>query len=106
MKGQWFLISAVIMSSIFLTISIFLKGYYHVDTSKVALTDEDYYFRNIVEELNKTLKNSYNVDEFIFFVEQKMAERGYLLKINELGSNKFEINLTSERMSIYRIIEY
>lgn len=106
MKGQWFLISAVIVTGVFLTISFLLKSYYYTDTSKIAVTDEDYYFRNIVYELNKTILSSYNLDEFISFAEKSMAEKGYLLKIENLGGKRFRINLTSERMSIYRVVEY
>src|SRR3990172_7058492 len=53
MKGQWFLISAVIASSIFLTISFALKSFFSVDTSAAALYDEHYYFFDIKYNVNE-----------------------------------------------------
>ena len=60
-KGQWFFISAVIASGIFLSISVIFKDYFAVDSS-AALSDEDFYFSSdtnsqwlTIEDLRKML---------------------------------------------------
>ena len=107
MKGQWFLISAVIITGIFLTISFVLKSYYYVDTSKVAVIDEDYYFKNIVEQLKNVVRNGgeYSINEFIFLSEKMMAEKGYYLEIKRIENGKYNVTLKSDRMRISKIIE-
>jgi hypothetical protein len=87
-KGQWFLISAVIVSGAFLAISVLFRGYYEIDTSLIAKYNEDYHFQNIKEQFNNIVQVSdctnmeKNLKEFVYFAEQSMQERGYLLFIN------------------------
>src|SRR3989344_2015384 len=76
MKGQWFLISAVIASSIFLTISFALKSFFSVDTSAAALYDEHYYFFDI----------KYNLKEYLALTKEKMADKGYFFYGDVTGS--------------------
>jgi len=90
MKGQWFLISAIIASSIFLTISFSLKSFFSVDTSSTALYDEHYYFFGIKSNVNEIKLNSgcssqnngltekeNNLREYLSLTKEKMAEKGY-----------------------------
>ncbi|MFH0832897.1 MAG: hypothetical protein V1900_04210 [Candidatus Aenigmatarchaeota archaeon] len=92
MKGQWFLISAVIISGFLLAISVLLRGYYEVDTSEIAMVNEDYYFSNIKNNLNRLLEESScddaskNLDGFIHFSKQRLAGIGYYLFVNRTVS--------------------
>ncbi len=87
-KGQWFIISAIVISSAFLVISMLFKSYYLVDTSSVARIDEDYYFENIASGLNKTVDVSdcsnitKNLDKFIEFAREEMGKRGKYLEVD------------------------
>ncbi|MEM7819672.1 MAG: hypothetical protein QXD48_02480 [Candidatus Aenigmatarchaeota archaeon] len=87
-KGQWFIISAIMVSAAFLIISIFFKGYYGIDTSRPTKLSEDYYFMNIKEQFNKVVQDSNctnmdkNLKEFKYFSEKVMGELGYFLYIN------------------------
>src|SRR3989344_4913033 len=50
-KGQWFIISAVIISGALLAISFTFRGYFAADTSAVQLNDQSYYFYSINESI-------------------------------------------------------
>jgi len=116
-KGQWFIISAVIASAAFLSISTLFKSYYMIDSTEVMKYNEDFLFNNIKRELNKTVDYSKsleelenNIKEFIAFVEQEMSKRGYYLEIrNEtpisFSGTTFFFSLASERMNITGVTE-
>ena len=87
-KGQWFLVSAVVISGVFLFISVLFKDYMVVDQSVVASMNEDFYFRNIkdgLEELAVTYAGSTcatfetKLDEFIVLSKEKMSEKNHLV---------------------------
>ncbi len=106
------MISAVIASAVFLTLSIFFREYHTIDTSVPVLYNEDFIFLNVVTELNRTIimscnlgRNlSYDVDQFINFAETKVKSLGYNLKINvislDCSSSLFNISLSTDRMNI------
>ncbi len=88
-KGQWFLISAVIASGIFLSISFLLRDYFSAqpDDNKESL-----YFDAIKNGLMRTVQldcergggvfNSMsNLTDYMYFAGQKMASLGYLLNV-------------------------
>jgi hypothetical protein len=113
MKGQWFLISAVIAAGAFLTISVIFRSYFFADSSSIAKMDEDYYYWNLKAQLNKVLIISdctnmeKNVNEAVYFFRQNMAEKGYMLYVNYSSIdcsgkkiNNLGIVLASERMVI------
>jgi hypothetical protein len=116
-KGQWFIISAVIASATFVTISMLYSGYFYADSSKIAKINEDFFFNNIVYELNNTLgysANDYdfqkNLMEFVPYAEQKALEKGYYLKIENTGppiisGTNFIITMSSSNMNITRAIK-
>ncbi|MFA4819336.1 MAG: hypothetical protein WC613_00075 [Candidatus Aenigmatarchaeota archaeon] len=62
MKGQWFIISAVIISSVFLGISLLLKDYFVVDPSSPARISNDIYFNSITKQLDNIIKNTVTDD--------------------------------------------
>lgn len=93
-KGQWFFISAVIASGIFLSISVIFKDYFAVDSS-AALSDEDFYFSSIKDGLITAIKSDpsctgENLKEFTQFATDKMARIGYMLNVTQknLDCNK------------------
>lgn len=89
-KGQWFFISAVIASGIFLSISVIFKDYFAVDSS-AALSDEDFYFSSIKDGLITAIKSDpdctgENLKEFVQFATDKMARISYMLNVTQRGS--------------------
>jgi hypothetical protein len=116
-KGQWFLVSAVVISGAFLAISLFFKDYLVVDQSVIPRMDEDFYFHDIKEALNRTVQmfgfdlpdciNLTNeLDEFIYFSKERMAEKGYYLYVTKnvdcsVQKTTFHILLASSRMVVY-----
>lgn len=94
MKGQWFLISAVVVSGVFLALSLFFKDYFIVDTSSPAKINNDFYFYNINRQLDsivdKTITNdpptcinlTTSLDEFKALTERTLAPRGLFLFLN------------------------
>ncbi|MCD6381480.1 MAG: hypothetical protein J7L43_00690 [Candidatus Aenigmarchaeota archaeon] len=89
LKGQWFLISAVVASFLFLTLSTFFRGYYIVDTAKVPRYNEEFIAWNIVGELNRTISKystatnlEENLNWIIKFLEEKYRKFGYYVDVN------------------------
>lgn len=62
MKGQWFIISAVVVSSVFLGISLVLKDYFVVDSSTPVRTSDAFYFQSIEEQIDSIIKNTVTDD--------------------------------------------
>lgn len=91
MKGQWFIISAVIASSTFLGISFLLKDYFVVDASSPAQVNNDFYFYSASEQLNNIIKNTVtddppacinlttNLNELKTIAEHELARRGLFM---------------------------
>ena len=108
MKGQWFIISAVVASSVFLGISMLLKDYFVVDSSVSAAMNNDYYFYNINNELSNIVANTptspsdclnmtTRLDEFKVLSQQEMAARGILLNLQyvvvQCSPNRVNFNI-------------
>lgn len=115
MKGQWFLIAAVIASATLLAISQILGSYLVLDLSSVGELREDLIFHSIVSELNKTVKKCLKVgdceqriEEYYFTATRELGSRGYYLEIQVLQvlPNKVElkIDLLSERFNLSRTV--
>ena len=120
-KGQWFIISTVIASMAFLSISLLFKNYFVVDTASVATNDEDFYFWNIKYGLTETvnivgydipycvrLENALN--DFIGYSKTRMAEMGYYLYAEKIidcagGTTDFGILLASDDMLVYENVD-
>ena len=108
MKGQWFIISAVVITSFFVTLSGLLKDYYVVDFLPVATNSEGFYFENVKQLLKNTAANSapecdangknQNITEAIDYTTRKMASLGYIMKASYSGFNcaakQYDITLT------------
>ncbi len=91
MKGQWFIISAVIASSIFLGISFLLKDYFVIDSASTARISNDFYFSNIEEQLNNIVAKTITtggcinlttaLNEFITVAEKDLSSKGLFSKM-------------------------
>lgn len=114
-KGQWFFISAVIASGIFLSISVVFRGYFSVDNS-VASVDENFYLSGIKDGLISSIKSDTdctgkNLVEFVHFAADRMERMGYLLNVTKKSTlncapgnelNNFHlILLQSPRMQVW-----
>lgn len=89
MKGQWFIVSVVMISGTLLVITGLFKGYFATDLSKIAVMDEDYYFSDIKDNLQNLVRTSTcddlskNLDAFIYFTRQRLTGTGYYLFVNK-----------------------
>mgnify|MGYP000574844841 CR=1 FL=1 len=118
MRGQWFLVGAVVASAALLFISTLATEFFVVDLSLFPRMDEPYVFENVVRALNKTVVNyvllsakerALRIREYIEFVSEKLAGRGYYLEIvNETSLEsipvRFKITLLSEHANITRTV--
>ena len=117
-KGQWFLISAVIVTGIFLVISMLFTNYLKVDVTEVPLKNVDYNFNDIKYNLYK-IDGFYGdactnlqiaVNYYTSFATNEMSKKGYLMDIMpsyqpapscRLTKPVPLISLISERMSVW-----
>jgi len=89
-KGQWFIISAVVMSGVFLVISSMLKVSFNIDASEVGRRDEGFYFNNILEQAGnleaRCLSGEGIIErdmvEFEAFSRRAMESKGYFFFMN------------------------
>ncbi len=88
-KGQWFIISAVIASGVFLSISVLFRSFFSIDASDVAMLDQDVLLSSMKDGWLKAIEESEpecrqlqrNLDEFKHFNMDKMSEKGYIADI-------------------------
>ena len=124
MKGQWFIISAVVASSIFFGISVMMKDYFVLDSSQTAAVNSDYYFYNIQNQFDKivatTLTNvscvnlTTNLNEFKTVAEKSLAGKGYLALLEytitpPCGSSnivKMDLLIADSRQMLYNFSTY
>ena len=91
--GQWFIVSAVMVTGVFLVISNLFKTYSLVDTSDPARADEDFHFRNINQTFYDIVKGSdcsnmdKNIREYRTFAEREMNNLGYRFFLNYTINN-------------------
>ncbi len=104
-RGQFFIISAVIMVSILVSISQYIFGYTAVDLTRVQETQELNYISAIKDSLYSTAKISFcerldaDLRETEFFLTNNLAQQGINLKIrhNIISCSQvaFQFNITS-----------
>ena len=119
-KGQWFIISAVIASGIFLGISMMLKDYSSVDTSAPTRMNGDFYFYNIRDQINAIVSTAVTddsptcinltsrLDEFRTTAERALAAKGLLFYMDytiatcdATNDVKFNYIIASQDQMIY-----
>jgi hypothetical protein len=119
-KAQWFIVSAVIITTSLVSISVIFKNYFLMDNSDIAKLNEDYLALDLENQFNKIIgDNGYDqpscavltskINDFIVFYQQAVAERGRLLKvtynINCAGrTTTFNVVVASDKMSVSRSI--
>ena len=91
MRGQWFIISAVVASSIFLGMSLLLKDYFDVNSAETARTNNAFYFNSIQEQLDNVVRNTptksgcinltTNLAELKWVVEKELAAKGVFARV-------------------------
>lgn len=113
MKGQWFIVSAVMATGVFLVISMLFRSYTVIDTSESARVSEDYYFNNVKEQFGAVVTASdctnmdTNLREYRAFAEREINSLGYRLflnyTINDCATQQVTMGLlvASNRFLIY-----
>jgi len=112
-KGQWFIVSAVIATGVFLVISNLFKTYALIDVSDTARGDEDFNFHNINQTFFSVVAGSNcsnmdkNIREYRAFAEREMNNIGYTFfmnyTINDCNAKSVSMGLLigSSRMIVY-----
>lgn len=87
-KGQWFIISAIVISGALLAVSFIFRGFFVTDTSLVQLNDESYYFYAVNESIsNIDSSNSdcaaktKDMEEMKYATGNELIKKGILLRI-------------------------
>jgi len=117
MRGQWFVIAAIIVSATLLAISQILASYLVVDLSVIGRVREHTIFHGVVDELNKTIERCLGrgdclerIEEFRHVASKELGGRGYyfdlLLKRLSPSSVLVEITLLSEKFNLTRTMEF
>jgi len=87
-KGQFFIMTSVMIVGVFFTLSKYVNQYSFIDTSAAAEGAEIMMFENIRDKAIKTVQisdtNNINgrLNSFADFVERVVAARGYTLAFN------------------------
>ncbi len=111
-KGQWFLISAVIISYSLASIFSMINSYSSRKYYWGLINKAGYSIRNVENYLNLTTQMSpddYELDHSINFLVNKLAEEGIYANITyEKKSGKviYHVNLSSDTFSVHRVIAF
>ncbi|MDI6721036.1 MAG: hypothetical protein QMD85_01505 [Candidatus Aenigmarchaeota archaeon] len=123
-KGQWFIISAVIISSVFLMISSMLRVSADIDASVLGRRSEIFYFENVKEQV-KNVEAGWKDDnrdcvaeadarerdmkEFEYFSRQAVESRGYFFfmnyTINECLVESMGLMIASQDATFYQNVD-
>lgn len=100
-KGQWFILSAVFISGIFLTISSILSSTVPVDNSVIVQKNEDYLFNAInmkVDDICSLNKPIRKLKGFIYNARDYLNKHGYLLEFNFSSCDQYNLTIKTSRM--------
>lgn len=111
MKGQWYIVAAVMFSFSLLTLFNVFQGYYVVDFVPVAENDEDIILMNLVDGLNQTAADSIggsenlngDLTEFTEMVRENLIGKGYFFDCEystSLGFDLKKIEIKGRNMKI------
>ncbi len=125
MKGQWFIISAVVATSVFLSISVLLEDYFIIDASSQARVSNDFHFYNIMDQFNYIAENTMTngscinlttrLDELKKLTEDSLGAKGFLVNLEYTinppdcsGSETVDIDLlvASHEQIIFNFTKY
>ncbi|MBI2578244.1 MAG: hypothetical protein HYW26_00885 [Candidatus Aenigmarchaeota archaeon] len=105
MKGQWFIISAVVITSFFVVLSGLLRDYSAIDFLPTGTSSEAFYFENVKTVLENSVSSSppdcagieKNLSEAIYYTKRKMASLGYIEDVSfsaaDCAQKKYTITL-------------
>ena len=100
-KAQFFILTAVMIVGVFLTLSKYVNQYSFIDTSTAAEGAEIFMFQNIVEKANKTVQISNqatitnNLSKYKNFAQKVSSDRGYILSFDyTIVGDKVNFNIT------------
>lgn len=79
-KAQFFIISMVVIITVLIGIQNLFAGYYDVDLSGPYKKQEDFWFRNIKEQVTRRIKQGECPELEADFVEIKISTEKYLAK--------------------------
>ncbi len=99
MKGQWFIVAAVLFSFSLLSVFNIFESYSEMDFTSVLKNDEDVISSNIIWELKQIEKNSTNainleadVSEFLEMAEANLIGKGYYFEYNFSATSPSDLN--------------
>lgn len=102
-KGQFFILTAVVIVGVFYILSKYINPYSFIDTSEQADSGEVFFFNNIMEKTNKTVQISnpdalgMNLASFRTFAQQVATGKGYKLTYN--------YNISSSKVDVFMVLE-
>ena len=109
LKGQWYIVAAVLFSFSLLTLFNIFESYSRIDYTSVLKNDEDLIFLNLIEEINKTEKNSENkinlagdIEDLFEIFDECLSGKGYYIGYNftVISKNKVNYALTIGRKNM------
>ena len=110
-KAQFFILTTVVIVGVFYTLSKYINPYAFIDTSRVVYGSETFFFDNVKDKAEKTVKISLpddgnltaNLGNYKTFVEKMASDEGYNFNFNyNVSPSKvdFDMILISERMTL------
>lgn len=86
LKGQWFLISAVVASGVFFALSLLMQDYFTTDSSFFAGQNNEHYFYNVAQQFDNIVSTTKTnvactnlttkLDELKTTTERELADHG------------------------------
>jgi len=108
-KAQFFILTAVIIVGVFYTLSKYINPYSFIDTSNTAVSNEIFFFNNVKDKAEKTVKISpqdqleNNLLTYKKYVEKLANDNGYILRFDYIPFDNFvqiEMTLQSQKMTL------
>ena len=98
-KAEFFILTSVVIISVFYALSKYINPYAFIDTSKAVDGGEIFFFNNVKEKAIKTVEISApseledNLEEYKNFVEGVAAKKGYTLTFDYV-IHSTQVNVT------------
>jgi hypothetical protein len=105
-KGQFYVLTAVVVVGFFLLLSRYIGPYSFIDSSRSVTDDEIFFFNNVKDKAEETvsLSNSTtllpNLQNFTAIAKSEAARKGYIFVIGydiNLGDVDFEMGLVTDK---------
>lgn len=104
------MISAVVISTVFLVISTTFLSYFGTESSSIVTRDEDYIFNNIKDQVNDliTIKtgegggacSNNDLNNFKQFVIEEYEKQGYIITLQATCSGLTVLTVKSDKVTI------